>query len=108
MIFHTRMTALRKGEENGRDIYGNPTYGPDVEIAFKGELLARTSTEPNEPNRDLVVTDHTLLIPPSVTLTAHDRVMVLGEPYELIGHPIPLLVGGRLKHYEAHVRRTEG
>lgn len=108
MIFHTRMLALIKGSVTGRDRYGDEIYGPDREIKFYGELIARDGTEPSEPNRSAVTSEFRILIPSTVKLAAHDRVRVLGDDYDLVGHPAPILIGGRLHHYEANVERREG
>ena len=80
--------------------------GPTV--TFKGELLPGASTEPQEPNRDLVVTTFKALMPRSIDLSAHDTLTVLGKEYEFDGEPIPILIHGRVHHYEATVRRVTG
>lgn len=94
MIFHTRMTARRAGST--------------TDIPFRGELVPASSSEPGDPNRDLVVTEYRVLLPRHVDLTAHDTVTVLGKDYEFDGEPMPILVRGQVHHYEARVKRVTG
>lgn len=94
MIFHTRMSATRAGST--------------TPISFRGELVPASSSEPSDPNRDLVVTTFRALLPRTVDLTAHDKLTVLGKTYEFDGEPIPVLVRGQVHHYEATVRRVTG
>ncbi len=93
MIFHTRMRAT----------------APDGTVTpFKGELVPGASSEPNRDNRDLVITTFKAIMPPSVDITAHDTLTVLGKKYEFDGEPIPVLIRGRVHHYEGTVRRVTG
>lgn len=94
MIMHTRMSARRAG--SGTD------------ITFRGELVPSSSREPDDPNRDLVVTEYRVLLPRHIDLTAHDTVTVLGKEYEFEGEPMPILIRGHVHHYEGRVRRVTG
>lgn len=93
MIYHTPMTARAPG---------------GATTSFRGELLPGSSTEPGDLNRDLVITTLKALMPPSVDLSAHDILTVLGKEYEFDGEPMPVLVRGRVHHFEGTVRRVTG
>lgn len=108
MLFHTKMTALRQGAQISTDRYGLPIYGPDVEIAFRGELISPATDESFEANRNPVVTSFRALYPRTVQLGSQDKIHVLGEDYEIVGTPMPIMVRGHLHHYEAQIQRMTG
>lgn len=107
MLFHTKFTGIKRGEPQGRDAHGQIKYGPDVEIAMRGELINGTAAEPWSTNArtPMVTNTFRLLLPPSNALEAVDKVRILGKVYRIDGEPVPILVGGRLHHYEAELKR---
>lgn len=108
MIGHSKIIGIGKGQEIGRDRYGNPIMGPDIEETLYGEFFPNESSEPTEANRDLVVTRFRVILPARAQLTAYDKLRILGQDYNLIGQPMPLVMNGRIHHYEVVVERTTG
>lgn len=108
MLFHSRIVALKKPSDHRFDRYGNPIAEPIEEIPFRGELIARDSAEPDEPNREITITSWRVLIPRNIQLGAHDKLQIHSDTYEITGTPMPIMVRGQISHYEANVQRTTG
>ncbi|MGD7706344.1 hypothetical protein [Microlunatus sp. Y2014] len=107
MIFKTKLVGLQRGEQTGVDRYGNPIYGPDIEVPFYGELRPLVGDE-NLVNRELVITRFRMFIPRTVIFTAFDKVRYDGKDYQFVGHPEPHNIGGRIHHHEVVVERATG
>ncbi|UYG15629.1 hypothetical protein BRM3_08195 [Brachybacterium huguangmaarense] len=108
MIGHTKIVILRKGGEIGRDRYGNPIYGPDVEETVYGEFSPLSTDDLNEPNRDAVVIRFRLILPATAKIDASSKISALGTTLEVIGQPMPILWNGSVHHYELIVEQTTG
>jgi hypothetical protein len=108
MMYRSKITGLSQGPVTGHDAYGNPVYGPDTEETMYGEFFPAASTEPKEPSRHLVVTRFQVILPPTARLTAYDKLRILGDDYNLVGQPMPILMNGRIHHYETVVERVTG
>ncbi len=80
---------IRAGAQTGTDAFGQPIYGPDVEVEVGPALFAPGgSTEPLEVGRTPVVTAPSLYWPglwPDVVAT--DRLRVRGAMFAVLGVP---------------------
>ena len=74
-----------EGETNTR---GNPrkAWEDPVEVRVIG-FYWPSSTEPPESGRDEVTADVIVLAPPAFQPGAHDRLVIEGDEYEVIGRP---------------------
>src|SRR5690606_24802940 len=73
----------------GVDRDGNPVYewpGPGVDAAGCG-VAPRTSEELAEVNRNRVITGLTVYLAPGTQNAPHDRLVVRGATYEVVGEP---------------------
>lgn len=109
MLFHTKITGFKKGEVVGRDRYGDDIFGPPREVTMRAEVITGTTTEPPAPGHIARVIDtFKLALPPSSTLDALDEVKIFGKEYRIEGNPVPVIVAGRLHHFEANIKRITG
>lgn len=108
MIFRTRIVGLQRGAIIGYDDFGNPIYGPDVEVPFYGELRPLQGDELADGTRDFVTTRYRLYAPAGIDVTAYDKVRIGTLDYEVSGEAEPHNINGRPHHREVLVQRSTG
>lgn len=111
----TATLSIRRRIEGEIDVYGNPTvgYGPPEEWPVYA-VSPRSSTEPQEANRDLVVTGITVFAPTGgPTPGPHDLVDYSGASWQVTGDvgtwdENPHVVSTRQRGIVVNLDRTEG
>lgn len=111
----TATLAIRRRVEGASDIYGNPkvSYGAPEEWPVFA-VAPRSSTEPQDPNRDLVVTGITVFAPVEGTMPgALDLVEHRGDTWQVTGDvgtwdENPHVVSTRQHGIVVNLDRTEG
>lgn len=82
------VTLLRR-VETGTDRYGNPTFDwplPGEELRNCG-VAPRATDEPEEIARTPVYQGLTVFAPVGTVVGPHDRLIVRGEVFEVVGEP---------------------
>lgn len=73
------------------DEYGSPSSERDWEAAtgtvVRAVVAARSSSEADGAGRAAVIVGLTAYLPPGTAVTAHDRLRVRGDMYEVEGEP---------------------
>lgn len=85
----TQVLTIRPRVEGDTDRYGNPVvgYGPGVDWPVFA-VAPRSSTEGDEPNRDLVFVGVTVYAPADGPAPGpHDLVVWGGEDWQVVGDP---------------------
>jgi hypothetical protein len=87
-----------------------PDWGNATETVIQGcRWQPMVSDEETAQHRQGVVKRLNFFGPPDMALTAHSRVEVEGEVYEVEGSVRPWMSpSGNLDHIEAHLMRAEG
>jgi hypothetical protein len=70
-----------------RDEWGDPVPGTGTEQVVEDCLFAPGATREIEVNQNTVQADGTVFAPPDVVVSAHDRVLIRGEEYQVAGKP---------------------
>lgn len=111
MFIPARKTLEVKRQTEVEDPFGNIVSSwsdPEPVKVYGWEVP--TTDEPNLAGHDRVIVDLLVLTPPSAAIGAHDRVVVMGREFEVIGEvedagngPFGFDPGARVK-----LRRVEG
>lgn len=105
------VTILRR-TETGTDRYGKPVYEwPEPGTEVRGCAVApRTSEEPLQIAREIVYEGLAVYMPPGVSVTPYDRLVIRGTVYEVDGEPIDFRspYAAVSRGVRVHVKRWEG
>lgn len=99
----TETVTVLHTEPSGTDAYGNEVPGPVTMATYPARLEQRGTTELTA-DRATVTSTWLLFLPDSAEVTAHDRVEVDGEPFEVVGRPARRTTPRGLHHLEAELR----
>lgn len=105
-----RSVEVARHAQSGEDAHGNPIEGwESEEVRVYGWEVPRTA-EPLLAGHDRVVVDLSMFVPPGFEVSAHDRVVIEGRTYEVVGEfedagngPFVFDPGGTVQ-----LRRVEG
>lgn len=102
-------TATIRRRIGTRDAYGNEVWEERTSSETPAELQ-QTSTLEFQADRETLVTDLLLLLPPEADLEATDLLAIDGTTYEVVGLPNAVWHpwAGTLDHHEAHLRKVTG
>jgi len=112
MLPYGETVTILERVQTGVDRYGKPVYEwpePGVEVAGCA-VAPRMSEEPAEVNRNRVITGLTVYLPPGTQITPHDRLVVRGVTYEVVGEPGDWRspYSGVARGIEVAIQRIEG
>ncbi|MBP2211088.1 hypothetical protein JOJ87_001432 [Rhodococcus ruber] len=103
--------GVRTYTESGKDDRGNPveSWSAPVDHPVYGWSMP-SSTEPKVAGHNRVLVSLELLVPPTFPAKAHDRVVVDGEEFEVLGRPEDFNHGpfGFAPGLVVNLGRTEG
>lgn len=109
----TQVLSLLSGTEGVEDRYGNKTSGfaAPVDLPVYG-VAPNQSSEPDEPGRSRVLSGRTVYAPLSCPVKPHDRVVIAGEMWEVVGEVGPWMLnphgGGYHEGVQFNLERSEG
>lgn len=87
------------------DAYGNPQPGTEMSTDYPAWLEALSSQEVIR-DRDTIVADWRLFLPPDAAVTPFDRVESAGRTFEVQGDPIERRTPRGTHHVEVKLRRV--
>lgn len=87
------------------DAYGNPQPAEASRVTVRGRLEALSSDELVR-DRDTIVADWRLFLPPDVTVGPFDQIEADGRTFDVWGDPIEQHAPRGLHHLEIRLRRV--
>lgn len=96
----------------GENEHGNEvdTYGAPIDVPAHGWAPPTASSEPLESGRNAVVRDLDVYLPDGSAFGPHDRAVVAGVPYDVVGYPEDFTTGpfGFSAGWRLSLKRVEG
>lgn len=85
------------------DEYGNTVPGAETSTEYKARL-EQLRTDEIIRDRDTVLVDWRIFLPPDVDITPYDRIMARGTLFEVVGFPNEQRSPAGPHHVEVHLR----
>lgn len=107
MSLLSRTATVRRRTKTGtKDNHGNDEWS--VSSHDYPAYLEQTAQQEITIGRDMEISDHLLVLPPTAIIDGKDDVEVDGLFYVVVGPPAPLYTPRGLHHYEVRLRKVTG